>query len=183
MKKIVLTGGGTAGHVTPNIALLPALKEAGFEIAYMGSYDGIEKKLIGDYDPLAWKSEIEFQPGKCFPDWLDMKDAYQVHFYTRMLFSCLVDADFLDTENFMQDTPLERGSGDSMTVLLERLKEYVKPWLKDTDVEINSKRSAILRSCLDGAKSQRGMYTLTVPTGGGKTVSSLAFALSQAARH
>jgi len=143
----------------------------------------MKKKLIGDFDPLAWKSEIKLQPGKCLPDWLDMKDAYQVHFYTRMLFSCLVDADFLDTESFMQDTPPERGSGDSMTVLLERLKEYVKPWLKDTDVEINSKRSEILRGCLDGAESQRGMYTLTVPTGGGKTVSSLAFALSHAARH
>lgn len=46
MKKIVLTGGGTAGHVTPNIALLPALRQAGYEISYMGSYDGIEKKLI-----------------------------------------------------------------------------------------------------------------------------------------
>ena len=49
-KKIVLTGGGTAGHVTPNIALLPALKEAGYEIYYIGSKDGIEKKLIADYD-------------------------------------------------------------------------------------------------------------------------------------
>ena len=50
MKKILLTGGGTAGHVTPNIALLPALQEAGYEVAYMGSYDGIEKKLISDFD-------------------------------------------------------------------------------------------------------------------------------------
>lgn len=50
MKKIVLTGGGTAGHVTPNIALLPALKEAGYEITYMGSYDGIEKRLIADFE-------------------------------------------------------------------------------------------------------------------------------------
>lgn len=50
MKKIVLTGGGSAGHVTPNIALLPALKNAGYEITYMGSYDGIEKKLINDFD-------------------------------------------------------------------------------------------------------------------------------------
>ncbi len=50
MKKIVLTGGGTAGHVTPNIALLPALQEAGYEISYIGSYDGIEKKLIGDFN-------------------------------------------------------------------------------------------------------------------------------------
>ena len=46
MKKIVLTGGGTAGHVTPNIALIPRLKELGYEIHYIGSYDGIEKKLI-----------------------------------------------------------------------------------------------------------------------------------------
>ena len=46
MKTIILTGGGTAGHVTPNIALLPSLKKAGYEIKYMGSYDGIEKKLI-----------------------------------------------------------------------------------------------------------------------------------------
>lgn len=48
MKKIVLTGGGTAGHVTPNIALLPSLQKAGFEVHYIGSYDGIEKKLIED---------------------------------------------------------------------------------------------------------------------------------------
>lgn len=48
MKKIVLTGGGTAGHVTPNIALLPSLKEAGFEVHYIGSYNGIEKNLIED---------------------------------------------------------------------------------------------------------------------------------------
>ena len=48
MKKIVLTGGGTAGHVTPNIALLPRLKEADFEVHYIGSYEGIEKKLIED---------------------------------------------------------------------------------------------------------------------------------------
>lgn len=50
MKKIVLTGGGTAGHVTPNIALLPSLKEAGFEVHYIGSYNGIEKELIEDMD-------------------------------------------------------------------------------------------------------------------------------------
>ena len=46
MKKIVMTGGGTAGHVTPNIALLPNLKKSGFEISYIGSYQGMEKNLI-----------------------------------------------------------------------------------------------------------------------------------------
>ena len=48
MKRILLTGGGTAGHVTPNIALLPRLRELGYEISYVGSYNGIEKKLMED---------------------------------------------------------------------------------------------------------------------------------------
>lgn len=50
MKHIVLTGGGTAGHVTPNIAMIPALQEKGFQISYIGSYDGIEKKLIEEME-------------------------------------------------------------------------------------------------------------------------------------
>lgn len=50
MKRIILTGGGTAGHVTPNIALIPGLKELGFDIHYIGSYNGIEKKLIEEFD-------------------------------------------------------------------------------------------------------------------------------------
>lgn len=50
MKKIIMTGGGTAGHVTPNIALLPALREAGYEISYIGSYNGMEKGLIEAQD-------------------------------------------------------------------------------------------------------------------------------------
>lgn len=49
MKRILLTGGGTAGHVTPNIALLPRLRELGYEISYIGSYNGIEKKLMEDF--------------------------------------------------------------------------------------------------------------------------------------
>lgn len=48
MKRIILTGGGTAGHVTPNIALIPKLREKGYDIHYIGSYDGIERKLIED---------------------------------------------------------------------------------------------------------------------------------------
>lgn len=50
MKRIVLTGGGTAGHVTPNIALLPRLREEGYDIHYIGSFDGIERKLIEEFD-------------------------------------------------------------------------------------------------------------------------------------
>ena len=50
MKRIVLTGGGTAGHVTPNIALLPELQKQGYEVHYIGSHNGIERKLIEEYN-------------------------------------------------------------------------------------------------------------------------------------
>jgi UDP-N-acetylglucosamine--N-acetylmuramyl-(pentapeptide) pyrophosphoryl-undecaprenol N-acetylglucosamine transferase len=68
-KRIVLTGGGTAGHVTPNIALLPSLAAEGYEIVYMGSYDGIEKKLIEDYRI----SYVGISTGK-FRRYLDIKN-------------------------------------------------------------------------------------------------------------
>lgn len=54
MKKIVLTGGGTAGHVTPNIALLPSLIESGYQITYIGSYEGIEKSLMEDFEHIKY---------------------------------------------------------------------------------------------------------------------------------
>ena len=53
--KIIMTGGGTAGHVTPNLALAPKLREKGFEIKYIGSYNGIEKEIITD-------AAIEYYP-------------------------------------------------------------------------------------------------------------------------
>ena len=63
MKHIVLTGGGTAGHVTPNIALIPRLKELGYQISYIGSYNGIEKKLIEElgipYYVMNFKDEFQ----------------------------------------------------------------------------------------------------------------------------
>ena len=58
MKHIVLTGGGTAGHVTPNIAMIPRLKELGYQISYIGSYDGIEKKLIEITSELTGRNSI-----------------------------------------------------------------------------------------------------------------------------
>ena len=75
-KKIVLTGGGTAGHVTPNIALLPALREAGYEIAYIGSEDGIEKELMNDCDI----PYIGVPTGKLrrYFDWKNFTDPFRV---------------------------------------------------------------------------------------------------------
>lgn len=54
MKQIILTGGGTAGHVTPNIALLPSLAAAGYQVTYIGSYTGIENNLLKTLNNLLW---------------------------------------------------------------------------------------------------------------------------------
>lgn len=81
MKHIVLTGGGTAGHVTPNIAMIPALQEKGFQISYIGSYDGIEKKLIEEmgipyYGISSGKLRRYFDP-KNFTDPFKVLKGYQ----------------------------------------------------------------------------------------------------------
>ncbi len=98
----------------------------------------------------------------------------------RMLFSCLVDADYLDTERFMSDGAVERGTGESVSALLAKLDLYTARW-KDPRGELNKRRSEVLQACIESGKNPRGLYTLTVPTGGGKTVASMAFALGHAA--
>ena len=108
-------------------------------------------------------------------------DPLQASFWTRMLYSCLVDADFLDTERFMNG---ERGRGgyDDIPTLLARLQAYIKPW-QQPRTELNRLRCEILNTCIEAGSKPKGVYTLTVPTGGGKTVASLAFALRHAAEH
>ena len=109
------------------------------------------------------------------------RDPLKASFRTRMLYSCLVDADFLDTERFM-DGERGRGGYDDLPTLLRRLKEYIAPW-QEPKTALNKLRCKILNSCLDTGSKPKGVYTLTVPTGGGKTVASLAFALRHAVAH
>ena len=132
-------------------------------------------------DCSAYRREIEPDLSAEPPAWIG-QDALAGSFYTRMLFSCLVDADFLDTEAFMRGDALRREGGDSMRALLGKLDAYVAPWFPATS-EINARRCAILKRCREMGAGPKGLYTLTVPTGGGKTVSSLAFALRHAAEH
>ena len=111
-----------------------------------------------------------------------LQDSFSLSVWTRMLYSCLVDADFLDTEAFMSDASGNRGQYDSLPVLLDRLNAYTRAWFP-AKTELNQNRCDILNQCLDAAAQPRGIYSLTVPTGGGKTVSSLAFALKHAVEH
>ena len=109
----------------------------------------------------------------------DFQDHFTLSIWTRMLYSCLVDADFLDTEAFMTNNGINRGGYDDLAVLMEKLNAYITPWFP-AKTELNRYRCEILNQCLNAASNPRGIYSLTVPTGGGKTVSSLAFALKHA---
>lgn len=102
----------------------------------------------------------------------------------RMLYSCLVDADYLDTEAFMLSGQVVRDSGESIDVLCGKVEKYIAGWLENVDLEsINGRRTEILKSCIGKGKEDKGFFRLTVPTGGGKTIASLAFALEHAKEH
>lgn len=110
--------------------------------------------------------------------------------WVRMLFSCLVDADFLDTEAFMSPGKTEARNGFTATAELEkRLTDRLAQMAQDVaargeaESQVNRKRADVLRACLAKAECPPGVFSLTVPTGGGKTLSSLAFALRHAVRH
>ena len=109
--------------------------------------------------------------------------------WIRMLFSCLVDADFLDTEAFMdRDKSEQRGGYPEIPALLECFNRFMEDMTgrlagKGSLSPVNRLRADILRQCREKAAEMPGLFSLTVPTGGGKTLSSLAFALEHAQRH
>ncbi len=107
------------------------------------------------------------------------------HLWLRMLFSCLVDADFLDTEAFMEpEKGALRGGYSTLEELKKRLDTFMEQ--KQTlapNTPLNNRRRKILESCRHKAQESPGFFTLTVPTGGGKTLASMAFALDHALSH
>ena len=142
---------------------------------------GRKKKHIEDCS--VYKSEIHIPEIKTLP--FDPKDSPDLDFslsvFIRMLYSCLVDADFLDTEYFMKEGRTQRETGEEPSALLEKLKKHVAGWLLNEDTEtVNGRRTEILRHCFECGRKERGIFQLTVPTGGGKTIASLAFALQHA---
>lgn len=109
------------------------------------------------------------------------------HFWIRMLFSCLVDADYLDTESFMQpDRALQRGASGAASLsglkaAMDRRMDALSAGCEPTSV--NKMRARILSACREAAANKPGLYSLTVPTGGGKTLAAMTFALDHAILH
>ena len=145
-----------------------------------GTFFARLKKQVPDYSPYA----NELGTPKPVPPLPLPNHAIARTLYFRMLFSCLVDADFLDTERFMSQETVLRSGYEPLETLYKRFfkglqeKGYFSPQNK-----LNQKRSEILQESISRAQNPPGIFTMTVPTGGGKTVSSFAFAMEHAHRH
>jgi CRISPR-associated endonuclease/helicase Cas3 len=137
--------------------------------------DLLAAALAGDVDA-AMRPLAQVLPG---PRWGNSED---VHLWIRMLFSCLVDADRLDAEIFARQTPRD-SKWPTLDELSLRLDAYLRELKNTSSAAVAVARSEVLAHCRAGAAQSTGLFSLTVPTGGGKTLSSLAFALAHARAH
>lgn len=154
------------------------------DTTHRSSLCGRLKKRINNYE--AYKEEIKIP--EIYKEPFDITSVSNPYFslsvFIRMIYSCLVDADFLDTEFFMKNGKVERESGECMKNLWKKLEKHISKWLSNNDRDsINGRRTEILKNCIAEGEKERGIFRLTVPTGGGKTIASLAFALNHAVQH
>ena len=147
-----------------------------------------------------WQQEIKLPQNLSAPPL--KADAHHPYFsyafFTRMLYSCLVDADYLDTEAFylnLENNAVERGGYPDLNALQHNFNQFINAFRlrvaqasEQTEAEkrnaaLNRLRSEILDHAVEQAAQPQGLFTLTVPTGGGKTFTSMAFALEHAKQH
>ncbi|NMC86487.1 MAG: CRISPR-associated helicase Cas3' [Anaerolineaceae bacterium] len=149
-----------------------------------GTLRGRLKKELPDYSAYAGEAALPDPP---FPTRLPLVPTsstgkFSLSFFTRMIYSLLVDADFQDTETFFNGGKRPRGEFATIDTLLQRLELFLTKFPEPV-TPVNQQRAQTLHECIAAAKQAPGLFTLTVPTGGGKTLSSLAFALTHAQRN
>ncbi|QSZ68075.1 CRISPR-associated helicase Cas3' [Methanofollis aquaemaris] len=151
---------------------------------YGNSESGLEERLLKSYLPdySAYRDEVsvpDLNGARVAAQPLQNTIGFTFSFYTRMLYSCLVDADSLDTEAFTSPEKSGlRGRYDPFELLSKKFEDHMNTvQARAEESAINRYRRSILEQCRKKATFPPGMFTLTVPTGGGKTLSSMAFAL------
>jgi len=152
---------------------------------YAGSLEYRMKKDVEPYDDYRNEIKIKEINQQTLSLKLSDKPYFSLYTFIKMVFSCLVDADFLDTEYFMnRDNAIARSGYDSLESLYKLFKAHMRRISNDSESSaINAIRSEIYQECLEKADSETGLFSLTVPTGGGKTLSSIGFALKHAIRN
>jgi len=146
--------------------------------------------FVDELDPI-WKKEITLDIANLYPAHFKFEKAhaaFQFALLGRMIFSCLVDADFKDTEAFYVALKSIKADRDwqSLQSLLPRFHAAFEAYMDrmpKADTSVNRLRREILTHIRGKASMEPGLFTLTVPTGGGKTLASLAFALDHAKAH
>jgi CRISPR-associated endonuclease/helicase Cas3 len=187
----------TAGAQHANKTLGQTGKLLAYAIA--GHHSGLPDGKTNDQSCLEKRLGKDIPDFTASPDWilnqaisqvapfaLDQKRfSFQLSFFVRMIYSCLVDADFLNTESFM-DTQKSawREVYPSLETIGSRLFNALDELnTKALQTPINKQRASILQNCMNAAGWKPGLFSLTVPTGGGKTLSSLAFAIKHAIKY
>ncbi len=148
----------------------------------IGRLTKAQKHLIPPYD--VWKDEVVLPTNRLsFPPTFGKETeedaAFSCSFFTRMVYSCLVDADYLCTERFMQDGEREYPPAKGMGELRDALEEHLSSFYPPRNT-INAVRCGVLDDCLNASGCEPGVFSLTVPTGGGKTYALMRFALNHA---
>lgn len=162
-----------AGHHTG----MPNKSDWKTDIVPKASPDTV-KAAMGLFEELGKRYQVSIN----VPEWATT-DQLTAEMFIRMSFSCLVDADRLDTEaHFQSGKATARGQFPPLYWYRDRLKGHQCKF-GNADGPVNSVRREVLDSCRAAAASESGVFTLTVPTGGGKTLSGLAFALEHALQH